>query len=162
MLSDGNHKLVYVPAIAVPGSPKVATELNAATSLDISCLVSLADFQLGATGEEAISDPALCATGNDTAPGRVTYEAAMNFYRWTLAAEDKAYTTFNAKGLGGFLVRRIGKLYSDAFAVGETVQVYQFISGTPMPLSPQGGYEKFRQQFYVQSQGTNERALTVT
>lgn len=161
MLSDGNRKLVYVPTLTTPNAPKL-TELAAASVLEISCLVTAADFSLGATGEDAIDDPALCATGNDSAPGRVTYEAGMNFFRWTTASEDKAWTTFTAKGLGGYLVQRIGKDFRTAFAVGDEVQVYQIITGTPMILAPEGGgFEKFRQMFYVQSANTYERAVLV-
>lgn len=159
MLSDAQRKLVYVPVLQDHNAPKVS-ELNAAGVLDISCLVTAADFALGATGEDAINDPALCAIGNDSAPGRVTYEAGMNFFRWTTPEEDKAWTTFTEKGIGGYLVQRIGQDFTDPFAAGDEVQVYEILTGTPMILAPAGGgFEKFRQMFYVQSAGTDERAV---
>ena len=162
MLADGNRKLVWAPTIANPSAPSIATELAGASVLDISCLVTLANFALGATGEDAISDPALCATGNDSAPGRVNYQAAMDFFRWTTEIEDKAWTTFTDKGIGGFLVMRIGQPYDEPFAADDELQVYQVITGTPMILTPEGGgFEKFRQNFYVQSAGVDERAVAV-
>lgn len=158
MLSDARRKLVYVPTLTNPSAPTVA-QLSAAGVLDISCLVAAADFTLGATGEDAINDPALCAEGNDSSPGRVNYEGGMNFFRWTTAQEDKAWATFTDKGIGGYLVQRIGKDYRDPFVAGDQVQVYQVITGTPMVLAPEGGgFEKFRQMFYIQSAGTDERA----
>ncbi len=161
MLSDGRRKLVFVPTLANPSAPKVA-ELTATGVLDISCLVTAADFALGATGEDAVNDPALCARGNDSSPGRVNYEAGMNFFRWTTVAEDKAWTTFTSSGIGGFLVQRIGKDFEVAFAAGDEVQVYDIITGTPMILTPEGGgFEKFRQMFYIQSARTDERAVVV-
>ena len=159
MLSDGKRKLVFVPTIANPSAPKVS-ELTAASVLDLSCLVTAADFTLGASGEDTVNEPALCAVGNDASPGRVNYEAGMNFFRWTTVAEDKAWATFTDKGIGGFLVQRIGKDFDTAFAAGDEVQVYEVITGTPMIQSPTGGgYEKFRQMFYVQSARTDERAV---
>jgi hypothetical protein len=158
MLSDARRKLVYVPTLINFHAPLVS-ELSGSGVLDLSCLVTAADFSLGATGEDSVNDPALCAEGNDASPGRVTYEAGMNFFRWTTTAEDKAWTTFTAKGIGGYLVQRIGKRFDIAFAAADQVQVYQVITGTPMIQSPTGGgFEKFRQMFYVQSAGTDERA----
>lgn len=159
MLSDGLRKLVYVPTLADKSAPSLVA-LSATGVLDISCLVTAADFTLGASGEDAVNDPALCAIGNDSSPGRVTYEGGMNFFRWTTPDEDKAWTTFTNKGMGGYLVQRIGQDFADPFAVGDEVQVYQIITGTPMILAPAGGgFEKFRQMFYIQSAGTDERAV---
>jgi hypothetical protein len=159
MLSDGRRKLVYVPTLANPSAPTVA-ELTGGSVLDISCLVKAANFSLGATGEDAVSDPALCATGNDSSPGRVNYAAAMDFFRWTTTAEDKAWTTFTDKGITGWLVQRIGKAFDDPFAAGDEVQSYEIITGTPVILAPEGGrFEAFRLNYYVQSAGTDERAV---
>lgn len=161
MLSDARRKLVWAPTIVNPSAPSVATDLATASVLDISCLVTANNFSLGATGENAIDDPALCAEGNDQAPGRITYSAAMDFYRWTTVPEDEAWTTFQDSGIGGFLVMRIGEDYRTAFAAGDELQVYQVITGKPMIQTPDaaGGFEKFRQMFYVQSSGTDERAV---
>lgn len=158
MLSDARRKLAWVPIIEDPSAPTVA-ELNA--GIDISCLVTANNFQLGATGENAIDDPALCAEGNDQAPGRVTYAAAMDFFRWTTAPEDVAWTTFQDSGEAGFLVMRIGEDYRTDWTVADEVQVYEALTGKPMILTPDasGGFEKFRQNFYVQSSGTDERAV---
>jgi hypothetical protein len=163
MLSDAKRKLVWVPdgGLANPSAPTVA-ELGAGGVLDISCLVTAANFALGATGEDAVTDPALCAEGNDSSPGRVNYQGAMDFFRWTTTAEDKAWNTFTDKGIAGHLVQRIGKRFDDPFVAGDEVQVYQSITGTPMILAPEGGgYEKFRQNYYIQSAGTDERATVV-
>ncbi len=160
MLSDARRKLVWAPTLAVPSTPVLA-ELAGGSVLELSCLVTANNFQLGATGENAIDDPALCAEGNDQAPGRVTYGAAMDFFRWTTPAEDTAWTTFQTSGQSGFLVMRIGKDYRNPFVASDEVQVYEAITGRPMILTPDagGGFEKFRQNFYVQSGGTDERAV---
>jgi len=164
MLTDANRRLVYVPTLADYHNPTV-TELNGVGVLDISCLVTAADFTLGSTGDDAISDPALCASSNASVPGRTNYEAAMNFFRWKDTVDDKAWTTFTDKGISGYLVQRIGqhadgtKAHEVPFAATDEVQVYEVISGTPQIISPAtSGYEKFRVAFSVQD-NVDERAV---
>ncbi|WP_109507357.1 hypothetical protein [Nocardioides speluncae] len=160
MLADANEKLVWVPdgGLANDLVPTPA-ELNAGTVLDMSCLVTKANYALGATGDESINDPALCASGNSSAPGNTNYEAGMDFFRWTIVAEDDAWTTFTQKGIAGTLVRRIGLPYTTAFAAGQEVGVYGALTGTPFLLVPDanGGFRKFRQNFFIQSELVDER-----
>lgn len=166
MLAQANRKLLWVPANGIlnPSAPTVA-ELTAPGVLDISCLVTRADYNLGATGDEEVTDPALCASGNDSAPGYTNFEAGMNFFRWDTDPEDEAWNTFTGKGIEGSLVERKGtiKSYSDPIAAGDAVRVFGSITGTPQDQSPpdNGGYEKFRQPFMVQSELTDERAVVV-
>lgn len=164
LLTDASRKLVFVPTLADPSKPKVS-ELTGVGTLDISCQVTAANFTLGATGDDPISDPALCATSNSSVPGRTNYEAAMDFFRWRDAADDKAWDTFTHKGLHGYLVQRIGqveegvKAHTVDFAAADEVQVYEVLTNTPQILSPaDAGYEKFRQAFSVQEE-VNERAV---
>lgn len=164
MLNDANRKLAYVPTLADYHAPTVA-ELTGAGVIDISCLVAAADFTLGSTGNDEVNDPALCTSTNSSVPGRDNYEASMDFFRYTEEAEDKAWETFTAKGIHGYLVQRIGqgedgkKPFESAFKAGDEVQVYEVITGTPQILSPaEAGYEKFKEAFYVQDQ-VDERAV---
>jgi len=158
LLSDENWKITFVPTLSDVSNPTVA-QLNA--GVDLQCLVAMNNFQLGATGENTIDDPALCSGSNDQAPGKTTFEASMEFYRFDQDEEDVAYTTFADKGIGGYLIRRIGKDHRADYVAGDDVAVYQVITGTPRPLSPSGGYEKFALGFYIQGGGTDERAKVV-
>lgn len=164
MLTDANRKLVFVPTLADYHAPKVS-ELTGVGIVDLSCNITAADFVLGATGDDDISDPALCASSNSTVPGRTNYEAAMNFFRWKETVDDIPWTTFTAKGLSGYLVQRIGqiadgeKAHEVAFKAGDEVQVYEVISGTPQIMSPaDAGYEKFKIQWSTQDR-IDERAI---
>lgn len=164
LLTDASRKLVFVPTIADVAAPTVA-ELTGAGVVELSCMVTAANFQLGATGDDAINDPALCATSNSTVPGRTNYEGAMDFYRWRETADDKPWETFTAKGLHGFLVQRIGqvpegtKAHTVEFKANDEVQVYEVLTNTPQIMSPaDAGYEKFRQVFSIQD-NVNERAV---
>lgn len=164
MLTDANRRLVFVPDLADYHAPTV-TELTAEGVLDLSCLVTAADYSLGSTGDDAISDPAACATSNASVPGRTNYEASFNFFRWLNDEDDVAWDTFTNKGISGYLVLRIGqhaegeKAHEIEFAADDKVQVYQVITGTPQILAPSdAGFEKFKEAFSVQD-NVDERAV---
>lgn len=166
LLTDASRNLVFVPEIADTSAPTVL-ELTGVGAINLSCQVTAANFVLGATGDDAIVDPALCATSNASVPGRTNYEGAMDFFRWRETADDVAWTTFTAKGIHGYLVQRIGqvpegtKAHTVPFAADDEVQVYEVLTNTPQILSPaDAGYEKFRQVFSIQ-EDVNERAVVV-
>lgn len=162
MLSEENWKLLWVPdgGIADLLNPTV-DELTDAAVVDFSCLVTKANFSLGPTGDESLSDPALCAKGNSQAPGNTNYEAAMDFFRWTTTPEDDAWTTFTDKGIGGFWVTRVGKLYSLPIIATDVVNIYGVITGTPRNLAPDaaGGFQKFHLDCFVQGEQVEERII---
>jgi hypothetical protein len=164
MLTDANRRLIFVPSIANYHAPVLAS-LTGVGVIELSCNVTAANYALGSTGDDAINDPAACASSNSTVPGRTNYEAAFDFFRWKDALDDKAWTTFTAKGIHGYLVERIGqiedgeKAHEVPFATGDEVRVFEIITGTPQVLSPSGaGYEKFKINFSVQDQ-VDERAV---
>ncbi|MFF5791133.1 hypothetical protein ACFY5D_03700 [Paeniglutamicibacter sp. NPDC012692] len=164
MLTDGNRNLAFVPTLANYHAPKLS-ELTGAGVLNLSCLITLADFQLGATGNAEINDPGYCATLEVKAPGLPTYEGASTFFRWKDTVDDKGWTTFTHAGIAGYLVERIGqiaegeKAHEVPFKVGDEVRVFQVLTGTPRVLSPQtASYEKFGMTWYIQEE-TDERAV---
>lgn len=164
MLAQANRKLLWVPdnGILDVSSPTIA-ELTAPGVVDLSCLVTRANFTLGSTGDEAISDAALCADGNSSVPGFTNYESAMDFFRWTTDPEDQAWNLFTGKGIEGFLAQRIGNVrtYDEPITLGDELGIYGVITGTPqsLPVPDNGGYEKFRQTFSVQAELVDERAV---
>lgn len=162
MLSDGDDLLLWVPdgGIADVSAPTL-TELTAEGVLDISCLVTKNNFTLGPSGDASIDDPALCSAASSAVPGITSYQAGMDFFRWTVPTEDTAWTTFTGKGINGFLVHRVGKKHTVAIAVDDDVAVYGSITGTPQSLIPdaQGGFRKFHQDFFVQGELVDERAV---
>lgn len=164
MLTDANRRLIFVPTLANYHAPVLA-ELTGVGVLELSCNVTAANYALGSTGDDAINDPAACASSNSTVPGRTNYEAAFDMFRWKDAADDKAWTTFTGKGIEGYLVERIGqiadgeKAHEVPFATGDEVRVFHVLTGTPQVLSPSGaGYEKFKVNFSVQD-NVDERAV---
>lgn len=154
MLNTANRSLWWVPSIADIKKP-TAEEINA--GLNITCLVTAADYAFGITGNEQITDAALCDDIEAGVPGRATVEAAMNFFRFKNDIDDIAWTTFTGKGLQGYLVERVGQIEDgerpeevDATA-GDEVQILKALTNDPQPLSPAtAGYEKFRMVFAPQ------------
>jgi hypothetical protein len=164
MLTDANRRLVFVPTLANYHGPVLAA-LTGVGVVELSCNVTAANYALGSTGDDAINDPAACASSNSTVPGRTNYEAAFDMFRWKDELDDKAWTTFTAKGLHGYLVERIGqiadgeKAHEVPFATGDEVRVFEVLTGTPQVLSPSGaGFEKFKVNFSVQD-NVDERAI---
>lgn len=154
MLNTANRRLDWVPTIADPKNP-TAAELNA--GLNITCLVTAADYAFGITGNEQITDAALCDDIEAGVPGRATVEAAMNFFRFKDALDDKAWTTFTGKGLQGYLVERIGQVEEGErpeevdYTAADEVQILKAITNDPQNQSPAtAGYEKFRMVFSPQ------------
>lgn len=165
MIADSNRSLFWVPTIANYHSPSLATDLAAASIKNISGLITIADFALGATGNAEIADPPYNASNDVKAPGMPTYDAAMNFYRWKNALEDVAWGIFTDKDIAGYLVERIGQVDDGLknsevpLQVGDEVRVFQVLTGTPQIQAPaQASYEKFRMQFFVQDE-VDERAV---
>lgn len=165
MLSDGDDLLLWVPDGGIDNihAPTVA-ELTATGVLDISLLVTKANFALGSTGDESISDPPLGAPGDSSIPGRTNYAGGMDFFRGTTPEDDEAWTTFTAKGIHGYLVHRVGKPRATAVAALDKVRVFGCYTGTPVPLVPDanGGYRKFHEDFFIQSEEVDERAVVAT
>jgi hypothetical protein len=164
MLTDANRHLVFVTDLEDYRAPKVS-ELTGVGVVVLSCNVTAANFVLGATGDDAISDPALCSSSNSSTPGRTNYEAVTDLFRWKDAIDDLPWETFTAKGIHGYIVSRIGqqpegvKAHEHPFAAADEVQVYEVLSGTPQIMSPaDAGYEKFKIAWSVQD-NVDERAI---
>lgn len=155
MLNTNNRRLDWVPTIANRKSP-TAAELNAGVQL--TCAVTVANYQFGITGTNIINDPSPCDEIEAGAPGMDTIEAGFDMFRYKTAPDDIAWTTFTDKGIPGFLVERIGQIEegedpSDIdYAAADEVSVMEVLTLSPRPMSPStAGYEKFRQEFAPQS-----------
>src|SRR4051794_22429519 len=103
MLNTANRRLDWVPTISDPNSA-TPTELNAGVNL--TCRVTVANYQFGITGNETITDPAPCDDIEAGVPGRATVEAGFDMFRFKETGDDIAWTTFTEKGVPGYLVER--------------------------------------------------------
>ena len=136
--SDGNVKTVLVTAIADPKIPKI-TELNAVGAKDISCYLTPDGFAL-TVDQATITDERLCSTETYNMPGRKTYSLTLTGIDNTNSANA---TTHNilvetlVEGTQLFLVRRRGKAFDTAFAVGDDVTVIPFQAGVKQDVAPE-------------------------
>lgn len=122
------------------------TQLNAGTSIDITCLL-LSTYEVRADGSDTTNERAVCETANVVAPTVQNYTGTLPLFRQfddtTNAPEaDDALNVFTFGAVGWF-VRRIGKPYSTAWAAGDVVDVYKFAVDTPQVQGGTGdGYIK--------------------
>lgn len=152
MLADGKDKLLWVPqgGITNLAAPTVA-ELTDPGVIDLSFMVSKANFSLGPTGTADITDTPLGSEAEVSSPGIIQYGGEMDFYRHIETAQDIAWSTFTDRGIPGHLVHRAtNKDSTEAIAATDEVGVYEVLTGIQVPQGPDGGYRKFRQRFYVQ------------
>src|SRR5690606_14426095 len=98
MLNMNNRALWWVPTIANKNAPTVA---EVAAGIQLTCLVTVANYQFGITGTAVITDPSPCDSIEAGAPGMDTVEAGFDMFRFKDAVEDVAWTTFTDKGIGG-------------------------------------------------------------
>lgn len=161
MLNTANRALWWVPVIADLNAP-TAAEINAGVNL--TCRVTVANYQFGVTSNSVISDPAACDKIDSDVPGRAKVEARFDMFRFKNTLDDLAWTTFNGANIFGHLVERVGQIEDGEdqetapVKVGDEVAVGAALTHDQIPLAPSSeGYEKFGQPFSIQ--GFKARAV---
>lgn len=154
MLNTANRRLDWVTTIADINAPK-ASELNAGVNL--TCRVTIANYQFGITGTNIITDPTPCDDIETGAPGMDTFEASFDMFRFKTELDDLAWTTFTKKDIPGYLVERVGQNPEGTrpeeapYVATDEVTIAHVLTLSPQPLSPAtAGYEKFKQGFAPQ------------
>lgn len=153
--ADGNVLVKLVPAIADTSAPKIATELNAAGAVDISCYLTGGGYK-PSLSEQVITDERLCTTQTYEQKGRsqrgleVEYVDNTNSPNATLY--NKAKDTL-VPGAAQFLVVRTGLPYTTALAAGQKVTVYPITPGEYGELPPEANSVlKIAQKLFVTGQ----------
>lgn len=150
--ADGNVLVKLVPAIADTDAPKVATELNAAGAVDISCYLTGGGYK-PSLSEQVITDERLCTTQTYEQKGRSQRGLEVEYIDNTNSPNA---TTFNkAKdtlipSAAMFLVVRTGLPYDTALAAGQKVTVYPITAGEYNELPPEANSVlKLAQKLFV-------------
>ncbi len=137
--ADGNVLVKIVPAIADTSAPKVATELNAVSAIDISCYLVGGGYK-PSLSEQVITDERLCTTQTYEQKGRsqrgLEVEYIDNTNSPNATAFNKAKDTL-VPGSKAFLVVRTGLPYDTALAAGQKVTVYPFTAGEYNDMPPE-------------------------
>lgn len=128
--ADGNIRTVICTAIADTTAP-TTTELNAVTTVDISCYLTPGGFAL--SGDQAtIADPRECSTQEFGKPGRKTYGLSVTGIDNTNSANattDNELVDIMTEGTQLYAVRRRGKAFDAAWAADDKVTVVPFQVG---------------------------------
>ena len=128
--ADGNIRTVIATAIADTAAPAL-TELNAVTTVDISCYLTPGGFAL--TGDQAtIADPRECSTEEFAKPGRKTRSLSITGIDNTNSpneATDNDLVDILTEGTQLYAIRRRGKAFDAAWAAGDKVTVVPFQVG---------------------------------
>lgn len=128
--AQGNIKVTAVLSVADINGPKLATEIKAATSVDLSCFLYPAGWAPTVTTNKGTKPPRLCSKEQLEQFNRSTYGLADLLYAWDPQADDtdldnKAYTTLS-EGLVVYLIERLGKDSQDVdFAADDYVNVHK-------------------------------------
>ncbi len=153
VLGDGNVKVVWVPTLTSQTAPTIV-ELNAASSVDLSCYLT-ADGLTTGTDEQAVTDDRLCSTQTFEKPGRFSDTLELMYvYQPQLpsATDNKAFTTL-IHLTTGFVVIRWGKLYSGAFVAADRVNVYPATCGVQREQPPEANSVlKIAQKIWISGQ----------
>ena len=129
----GSVKLIAVPTIADPNAPKLATEVNAASALDISCMVGAAGWKPSLNQSKGNAPRRACSKAERQVLGFAMYELQDLLYSTNpqsatggdgVKAQEKLVpgTTIN-------IVERLGVDISTDLAVGQWVNIWPVTLG---------------------------------
>jgi hypothetical protein len=151
-------------AITTPAAPKV-TEIVAALASstpggmgqNLSAAV-VAGYTLNPADSDTDNSQSIIDTGAAQNRAAANYEGNLSFFRERVPLTNttseylKTYQLFKTKGRSGWLVRRVGKLYTVAATIGDLVDVFLFITDQPRstPPSTSGGPTQFTVPFLKQ------------
>lgn len=152
-------------ALTTPNAPKVA-DLTAALAsavpgsmgLNLSAAVA-AGYTLNPQASDTTSAPTIVDRGGAETRGAANYEGLIPFYMEadpTTNADSvylAAYDMFKAKGRSGYVMRRLGKLYTEAAAVGDIVDVFKFTTALPRIQDPDNNSGAYQFQVPMLKQG---------
>lgn len=123
--SDGNFRLWWVTTIATPTAPKVATEILAASSVDLTCY--LKEPWGASTSVEQVEDWRACLRTVLATPGtsKTELQDLIITHKVQVAADvaNKAYAAL-PKDAQGFLVARYGIDVDTAPVATQIVDVF--------------------------------------
>jgi hypothetical protein len=135
-----NVKIVWVPVagLTTPAAPK-ATELVAGTDLSLAIETG---YKLGPMDSDVDNSKTIADEGNSDTPTMGKYEGMLTLFRDDVGSGTNvvptpstvfttAFNLFKSAKVEGWLVKRLGKKQAVAFAAGDVVSAFRFISDYP-------------------------------
>lgn len=153
--ADGNVLVKLVAAIADTSAPKVATEINAAGSIDISCYLTGGGYK-PSLSEQVITDERMCTTQTYEQKGRSQRGLEVEYIDNTNSPNQTTYNKAKdtlIPGTAQYLVVRTGLPYATAAASGQKFTVYPITAGEYNELPPEANSVlKIAQKLFVTGQ----------
>lgn len=166
---QGNVKLQFVTAIATPTAPKLATEINAVSSLDISCYVMNEGWQPDIEQNKGEAPRRLCTRATRDVFGNVKYTLpdlmySMNPQGAALSSGVLASEKL-VPGTSGFIVERLGlDAIATDWAIGQFVNVWAVTLGNQLDVFDAGDeFNEFaiKQSIIVGGSGIPTRKVAI-
>lgn len=160
-LADANIRVWFVPTIADPAAPKIATELNAASAIDMTCYLTT---QIAPNADVAtVTDDRMCLRQVLEDMGTVTYSIDELQYVYDVqnpvSISNKLYAAL-PMGTSGFIVIRYGKDVDVAPATTDKVDVYPVRWGPQIKMpGERNSKAKVRQKPFVNGPKQTDVAL---
>lgn len=137
--APGTLKLQIVDSIATLTAPKM-TEINAATSLDISCFVLSDGWNPDAAQSKGTAPRRVCTVATQETLGSATETLPDLLYAYDPQGApsvdaNKLYTKA-APGGSKFIIARYGLAFTVDWAIGQYVQVHRVRFGLQIPQAP--------------------------
>jgi hypothetical protein len=133
--SDGNVRISVVTTIADTENPTVA-ELNAGTSVDISCYLTGDGWAPGGS-QATVEDRRLCSVQIYGTPGTATYSLELTYIENPQSATDNDAFDALDPGTDLYIVERRGIAYDTAFAAAQKVTIHPVTPGIYRQLPPE-------------------------
>lgn len=129
---QGNTSLVLMTSVAALAAAKLATEINAATSINVSCFVR--DWNPEMTSNTGNAPARLCSTVQLPVEGNTQFAPIEARYVYDPQADDTApdnkAKAFLVRGTEFYaLVRKGFDAQTAAFAVGQRYELWRFRAG---------------------------------
>ena len=130
-------------ALTTPSAPKVSELTTALASVVVgSAALNLSaalatGYTLNPTGSDTDASRSIVDSGTGESRGAGNYNGLLPFFMEknplvnTTSDYLAAYKMFKTKGRAGYIIRRLGKLYTSALIATDLVEVYQFLSAMP-------------------------------
>lgn len=132
----GNVKVGWIldSALSAKQFP-VLSELTS-SALDISAAIAFKNLKLGSSKSADVDDRSLVDLGTAVTRGAQNYAATLPLFRNlnnadSTALYQQAFQAFRTAGVVGWLVIRVNKSASLAWAAGDEVSLYKFITDVP-------------------------------
>jgi hypothetical protein len=155
--SNGNVKVGWILDGSMAAYPfPTASTLNT-SALDISDAIAWKNYKLGADASTSVEDRAITDLGNATTRGPAKYGATLSFFRDqnntdTTSPYQQAFEAFKGDWTVGWLVVRVNKAASVAWAAGDEISIYKLINDAPSDSDDGQDAVKFTITFLAQGQ----------